>query len=226
MMGWTHAATGTLGFGGATLLYRFGLPDIALGTVITTGAALINDLDHHKGTMTKSLGPLSWVVSRLVILIFGGHRKGTHSLLFVVLLGLGAQLALNARHTIPGLIALCVFMVLPVASVIRLAKIKGWIDDIIPGIGVVLLVWLTDIDLRIVPGCLMSGALIHILGDCLTDRGCPLFWPLSKKKFTLDLFTTGKGGEKITSVVVVIGILTVIVYQVLILMGIAHKIGV
>lgn len=211
MMGLTHAATGTLGFGGATLLYRFGLQEIAIGTVITTGAALINDLDHHKATATRSFGPLSWVVSKLVIFVFGPHRHGTHSILFAVVLGLGTQMAVIYRHSLGGMIPLCVIMSLSVASVVRLAKIPGWLDDVGAVAAVVAMIVFTDVDLTIVPACMMAGALIHILGDCLTDRGCPVLWPMTKKRFTLGIFTTGKIGEKIVRVIIVIGLVAVIV---------------
>jgi membrane-bound metal-dependent hydrolase YbcI (DUF457 family) len=188
---------------------------VLVGLLITTGAAMINDLDHHKATMTRSLGPLSWVSSRLIIFVFGPHRHGTHSILFVAVLGIGAQMALIYRHSPAGLIALCWLMVLSVAAVVRLAKIPGWIDDIAAAVIVILVVWLTDIDLRIVPAALMLGAFVHIAGDCLTDRGCPIFWPLSKRRYTLDLFTTGKTGEKIFFVAVVIGILITLAYQII-----------
>jgi len=210
MMGITHAGCGTLAFGGATLAYRFGLTDLALGFALTTGAAMINDLDHHNGTMTKALGPLSWLASKLIILIFGPHRHGTHSLAFVIVLGLGAQIAVNYRQTVPGVIALCTLMILSVSAMIRLAKIKGWLDDILPAVVIPLIVIYTDVDLRIVPACLMLGAFMHIAGDCLTDRGCPLLWPISKRKFTLGLFTTGKIGEKIAGVIIVLGIIAII----------------
>lgn len=210
MMGLTHAGTGTLAFGGATLLYRFGLADLALGFLVTTGAAMINDLDHHKGTMTKSLGPISWLASKAVGLVFGPHRHGTHSLAFVIILGLGAECAVISRHTIPGMIALCLLMILSVSAAVRVLKIRGWLDDIAPTVVIIPLVIFTDVDLRIVPACLMLGAFMHIVGDCLTDRGCPLFWPLSKSKFTLGIFTTGETGEKIAGAIILVGILAIL----------------
>lgn len=210
MMGITHAASGTLAFGGATLLYHFGLEEIAVGAVITTGAAMINDLDHHGGTTTKTFGPLSWLAHKLTVLIFGPHRHGTHSILFVILLGLAAQISINFRHEIAGRVAISILMILAVSSAVRLAKIKGWFDDLAGVIVVVIVVWFTEIDLRIVPACLMLGAMTHIAGDCLTDRGCPLLWPISKRRYTLGIFTTGKIGETITRVIILVGIIAII----------------
>lgn len=42
---------------------------------------------------------------------------------------------------------------------------------------------------------LVLGCLVHILGDCLTVSGCPLFWP-AKRRFRLGPgFSTGKKFE-------------------------------
>lgn len=209
-MGWTHAASGTLAFGGATLLFHFGLEEIAIGTVITTGAAMINDLDHKNAHSTKTFGFVSWVAHHIVVAIFGPHRHGTHGLIFPIALGIGAQVAITYRHSTGGMIAISILMILAVASAVRLLKIHGIVDDAVGVLSVIGIVWFTDVDLRIVPACLMLGALTHIVGDCLTDRGCPLFWPISMRKFTLGIFTTGKTGEKIVRVIIVLGIIAII----------------
>lgn len=220
MMGITHAGTGTLAFGGATLLHAFGWQEIAIGVVITTGAALINDLDHHKATATRSFGPLSWIISKIVIFVFGPHRHGTHSIMFAVILGIGAEMAVIYRHSLGGLITLCVLMALAVASIVRLIGIPGWLDDVGAVAAVVLVVWRTDLDLTIVPACLMAGALAHVIGDCLTDRGCPVLWPMTKKRFTLGIFTTGQTGEKIVRVIIVLGLLAVIAVHIVRAVGV------
>jgi len=213
MMGRTHAVSGTLAFGGATLAYAFSVPELIIGVVIATGASMMPDLDHPNATMTKSLGPLSWVANLIIVVIFGGHRKGTHSIAFAVVVGIGAQIALTYRHELAGGIALSVLMSLAVGSLVRLFKIKGWADDL-AGIAVSpAVVFLTDIDLRMVPPALMLGCLAHVAGDCLTDHGCPVLWPLSSKKWTVGLFSTGKFGEKIAFFVIVAGIITIIGYH-------------
>lgn len=207
MMGHTHALTGTLAFGGASLAVAFKAPELIVGVVYTTGAAMMPDLDHPNATMTKACGPLSWLVNLIFVAIFGGHRKGTHSIAFAAIIGIGAQVALNYRSTIAGGVALSILMSLALAALIRLFKIKGWLDDIAGVVISPIIVFLTPLDLRMVPFALALGCLAHIAGDCLTDRGCPLLWPLSSKKWTLGLFTTNKVGEKIATVVIVLGIL-------------------
>ncbi len=209
-MGRTHALSGTFAFGGATLAYRFDVPELLIGVIFTTGAALYPDLDHRNATMTKSCGPLSWVINRLFGVIFGDHRHGTHSIFFVVLVTMGAHIALTYRHTIAGGIALSIMMALALASLVRLVRSPGWLDDITAVAACPLIVFGTSIDLHMIPFALGFGSLIHIVGDCLTDRGCPIFWPISQRKFGVAIFTTGKTGELVVTVLIIIGIVTII----------------
>lgn len=221
MMGRTHALSGTLAFGGAALAVHFDPLALALGLITATGAAMLPDLDHPKATMTKSMGPLSWFVCHFVILpIFGGHRKGTHSLAFVVIIGIGAQVALNFRTTLAGAIALWFLLSLSWSAGVRLLKIRGWLDDIAPMIIAAGIVWGlpamgTELDLTIVPLAIMVGCAAHIAGDCLTDRGCPLFWPVDGSKWTLGLFTTGKSGELVALVLIIVGIIAELGYSIM-----------
>lgn len=209
-MGRTHAVSGTLAFGGATLAFAFDVPELIIGSIIVTGASMLPDLDHPNATMAKALGPISWVANRIILAIFGGHRKGTHSIAFALMVGTGAQVALTYRHEIAGAVALSVLMSLSVASLVRLFRIKGWLDDLAGAAISPAIVFLTDVDLRIVPAALMLGCLTHVFGDCLTDHGCPVLWPLSSKKWTVGLFSTGKTGEKIVFVLIILGIIGII----------------
>lgn len=206
MMGRTHALSGTLAFGGATLAYHYDVPDMVFGIVFATGAALYPDLDHKNATMTKSCGPLSWVICRVFGWIFGGHRHGTHSIFFAALVTGAAHVALTYRHTIAGGIVLSVMMALALASLVRLFRIKGWLDDLAAIVACPVIVFGTSLDLSIVPMALGFGCLVHTVGDCLTDHGCPVFWPVSSRKVTLNLFSTGGTGELIVTAVIIGGI--------------------
>jgi membrane-bound metal-dependent hydrolase YbcI (DUF457 family) len=218
MMGRTHAASGILAFGGAALAHVAGHNtwwDLALGTLTAMGAAMLPDLDHPKATMTKSMGPLSWLVCHAVILpIFGGHRKGTHSIAFVAIVGLAAQTALIYRDHVAGAAVMWLLLSLSWASGVRLLKIRGWLDDVIPVVLAAGLVFVTDWDLSVVPIALMIGAAAHVAGDCLTDKGCPLLWPMSRAKFGINLFTTGKAGETLAMIVILAGIVAEVVYAI------------
>lgn len=220
MMGRTHALSGTLAFGGAALAVHFGPLALAMGLVTATGAAMLPDLDHPNATMTKSMGPLSWFVCHFVILpIFSGHRKGTHSIAFVAIVGIGAQMAVMYRGHLAADIALWLLMSLSWSSGVRLLKIRGWIDDVAPMVLVAGIVWglpaaQVPMDLSIVPFALMVGTAAHIAGDCLTDRGCPLLWPVSNAKWGLGLFTTGKSGELVVTVLIIIGLVAEVGYAI------------
>jgi membrane-bound metal-dependent hydrolase YbcI (DUF457 family) len=213
MMGTTHAACGVLAFGGATVAIRFGWSDLALGSTLTAGAAMLNDLDHRNASATKSLGPISWLAHWPIHWIFGDHRHGTHSLLFVAIVALGAQSALDHRHDWYAAAGLCLLMALAWSSGIRLFGIPGRVDDFVSVPISIWLVYFTDWDLRIVPAALALGALTHIAGDCLTDRGCPLWWPLKATRYNVRMFTTNTAGETVAMVLVCLGILGVCVWH-------------
>jgi len=235
MMGTTHAMTGTLAFGGASLVFAFDLvklpimpsvSDWLIFAWLTTAAALFPDIDHHKATVTRSFGGLTRIVRWVLIKpFFGKHREGTHSIFFAALVGFGAWLLIENLHLLGCKIGLLILLSIVSSSLIRLFKIQGWKDDVAPIPVWAFLIFFTDIDLKIVPWALALGCLTHVIGDCLTDRGCPILWPVSKQKITLGLFTTGgktiktpKGqptktratGEKITKIVCVAGYLFVV----------------
>lgn len=222
MMGRTHAMTGTLAFGGASLAFAFDLVGpvdlspvgwIMFG-VLTTAAALFPDIDHHKATVTKSFGGLTKLVRWVLIRpFFGKHREGTHSIFFAGLVGFGAWLLIKYIDLLGCKIGLLVLLSIVTSSLIRLFKIKGWLDDVMPIPIWAAMIFLTDIDMTIIPWALALGCLTHIAGDCLTDRGCPILWPLSSQKITLNLFSTGKTGESVVQILTLVGYLFVITAQ-------------
>lgn len=218
MMGRTHAISGTLAFGGATLAYRFNAGEIFAGLVITTAAALLPDLDHHKATITKTYGPVTKIAHWFVGLAFGPHRHGTHSIFFCVIVGIGAQMLIMWPN-IGTKIGLLVLMSITTGSLVRLFRIKGWWDDLLPPVIYALIIFVVPIfwplDLSMIPFALAFGSFVHIAGDCLTDKGCPIFWPISSKKFGIGIFTTGKRGESIITILFLLGIVAVIVIHVL-----------
>jgi membrane-bound metal-dependent hydrolase YbcI (DUF457 family) len=83
MMGRSHAATGAA----AVVLVAPHQPWPVLAAAATVGAAaaLLPDLDIESSTVSNSLGPVTRLLSRVVALVSGGHRGGTHSLLALVL---------------------------------------------------------------------------------------------------------------------------------------------
>ena len=182
--------------------------------VLTTAAALFPDIDHHKATVTRSFGGLTRLVRWILIKpFFGKHREGTHSIFFAGLVGFGAWLLIKYID-LPGCkIALLILLSIVTSSLIRLFHIQGWKDDVAPVPVWAFLIFFTDIDLTIIPWALALGCLTHVIGDCMTDRGCPILWPISKQKITLGLYSTGKAGEGVVRVIALVGCLFVIMAQ-------------
>ena len=210
MLGHSHATSGALAFATAATIVpvpvmqfvqgpvRVSALELILGTFITAGAALLPDIDHPKGTIGQSLGPVSHYLAKGVSAISGGHRKGTHGLLFVLFAGWAAWAGVHfvGRYFTLGV----VFTML--AFGIRALRLSPQGDSfrayglciLLAGAGTVLMDrWLPDAPYWL-PFSLGLGALIHIVGDCLTDRGCPLFWPL-KPRLTLPVIS--RTGNKV-----------------------------
>jgi membrane-bound metal-dependent hydrolase YbcI (DUF457 family) len=105
MLGYSHATSGALvwlatapALSQALTGAPMSAPELAAGTVICAGAALLPDLDHPQATIAHTFGPVSHVASKLTFILSGGHRQGTHSLLFSVGFGLFAMLTGVASH--------------------------------------------------------------------------------------------------------------------------------
>lgn len=114
MMGPAHSlsgATAWLGAGAvaAGLHHPMPWPTLVVGALISAGAALAPDLDHHAATISRSFGPLSRMACRVIDMIAhatynatrgkadphrsGGHRTLTHTALWAALVGSGCSAA-------------------------------------------------------------------------------------------------------------------------------------
>jgi membrane-bound metal-dependent hydrolase YbcI (DUF457 family) len=65
----------------------------ACGAAVAAGAALLCDMDTPGSRLANTLGPATRLLARLIGRAFGGHRHGTHSLLFCT--GVGALSAVT-----------------------------------------------------------------------------------------------------------------------------------
>ncbi|MFI2752900.1 metal-dependent hydrolase [Cellulomonas sp. P22] len=192
MMGAHHAATGAAAWVAVAGTVPFTLgwypvssSGLLVGSIVCAGAALLPDADHHAGTISRSLPPLSKVVTRGIAAVSGGHRHGTHSLLAIPLatalafaiglvglesetfgrIAIGAGLvsvllvayALKGFHlTREGSWRLAWFLAVTISVAVTLFSSSRW--D-----------WL--------PVCVGLGVAVHIVGDMLTKGGVPLLWP-------------------------------------------------
>lgn len=196
MLGRSHMVSGTAAFTGTTLALHYSFTQMVTGAVVVSCAALLPDIDHNKATISRVYGPVTVGFSHLVAALAGGHRKGTHSFLGILLLGCIAQICVTHRDSFLAKTVLSCLMIVTLAAGIKILKIPGWIDEMIPIPLVVILVFLTPVNLDAVPPALIMGCLVHVLGDCLTNTGCPVLWPFSKWRLKFGLFSTGKKFER------------------------------
>jgi membrane-bound metal-dependent hydrolase YbcI (DUF457 family) len=155
------------------------------GALVCAGAALLPDVDHRSGTIAHSLPPVSEAATRLVGALTGGHRKGTHSLLgvlvFVAIAWAASLATVRTEQFGSVLVGPGVMAVLLIAFALRALKLtrKGWWWP-----------WLTSVSLAgmvavfapeewyWMPFCVGLGCLAHLVGDLLTTHGIPLLWPI------------------------------------------------
>ncbi|MGA2927829.1 MAG: metal-dependent hydrolase [Solirubrobacteraceae bacterium] len=182
MMGRSHvliAGAGYLALA-ATARDALGPPapaQLAAGALCAGAASLLPDLDRPGSTIARALGPVSDLLARLVSLIAGGHRRGTHSLLawLAVSVGLGAALHSSDSSTVALIVC-----VLACALMLRAITGAGAMACAVLafGVGVALVAGVGHVD-RWLPGAVLVGYGSHLVGDLVTVEGVPLLWPLS-----------------------------------------------
>jgi membrane-bound metal-dependent hydrolase YbcI (DUF457 family) len=183
-MGRGHQAVGAAGFlcfaglAGTIAGHHLSPAELGCGSVVAGGASLLPDLDCPQSTIARSLGGPSQVLSYATNKLSGGHRKGTHSLLAVVLLGIGLQAALysaGGRYVALGLVFFCTSLCLRLlteAKSLVCASLAGivalCITTVAPGPG-----WLLI--------SVLAAYLSHLGADFITVAGVPLLWPFIRR---------------------------------------------
>lgn len=190
MYGITHAAAGwCAGLLLAPLVDAHTLPQAVVLATVTSGAALLPNLDHPDAResrllylLTVALSAVVQGLSRLLARLtsrsfeaYGGERQYfTHTLVFAGLLGAGTSWWVSSTRTfavVAVLVLSCVFIV---------DALGDWL---LPAVAGAVLVALVNTDematmspwLGVAVGI---GVLVHCLGEGLTGDGSPLFWPL------------------------------------------------
>lgn len=188
MMGPTHALSGAVAWLAAVpliqdtaLLQGYAVQlspaQIAAGTVVCAGAAMLPDIDHHDGTIANTFGVFTKVLCTVVGKISGGHRNATHSILFALGAGYGADWL--ATHYEP---AWWVLLFLLIGLGLRGLGIRIGTSDAFTGllnalVAAGLVYWLHDVDMQWAGYAVALGCIIHVVGDCCTPQGCPVLWP-------------------------------------------------
>ena len=162
---------------------------VVTGALVTAGAAMVPDADHHNATIAHSLPPLSNVMCAGIGKISGGHRHGTHSIVgivaFVVIAWLAGLVTVETDFfgTIyPGAGILSVLLVAFAAKALKIIpdgmRKSPWAVGLSIGTFITLFApqeqgWF--------PVAMGLGVIVHILGDMMTTEGCNLAWPWAIK---------------------------------------------
>ncbi|MEV5407597.1 metal-dependent hydrolase [Thermopolyspora sp. NPDC052614] len=209
MMGHSHALSGAViwlasapALAGLTPVAGNALlpAELLAGALVCAGAAMLPDLDHPSATIAQTFGPATWLLSKAVNFLSGGHRHATHSLLFCVATGLGAHAL--AQYSTVGRDIVVVLMIGLALRALAVGVPGRTITSAVVNILLTAALFLIFGSLGVGYGWLGLavgiGAFAHVVGDCLTERGCPVLWPI-KGRWLLPYkigFKTGKAFEQ------------------------------
>lgn len=198
-LGHTHALSGVVA-GTAVGLYMTHLPStqLVLFAGLTAGAAVLPDIDHPNSTLAHCFGFLTRSFAWLIGKISGGHRHLTHAVLGVAGFEFLAWLAAKFRHEIGGKAGLIILLSVIIAGGLYAFGVHSHVADF-AAIGAAIGLVVTGTGLSHVATAVGIGCATHVVGDMLTDEGCPLFYPFSERHYRVLprplAFTTGTRPE-------------------------------
>lgn len=177
MMGYSHtvsAAATWLVLVETGVVHVSDTPTLVVTTLACAGAGMLPDIDHHNGTIAHSIPPISGWVARIVGLLSGGHRKGTHSILGIVAFWAIAYFSIQLTYQgIPW--ASLVLAGFSGGLALRvLGAPGGWIGAVALGYAA----YITG-SLDLLPWAISVGATVHVVGDALTTRGVLPLYPIT-----------------------------------------------
>lgn len=199
MMGPTHAASGAAaGIATAITLSATGVADITAAeavvfTGITSGAALVPDLDHPSATIARTFGPVTRLaavatdkVSAATInatrgkrdkAVTGGHRGLTHTLLGVALAAGASWAAIAAWGHYAALALFFLFVTFSMHSLFRNQTQKlGTLVSTGIAAALTAACWFylpASVSAPALATAVVVGGIAHILGDAPTHSGVP-----------------------------------------------------
>jgi membrane-bound metal-dependent hydrolase YbcI (DUF457 family) len=175
--GRTHALSGTVLGLGVGVVTHMTLKHDAEIAGLTTGMALLLDLDSCGSTGARSLGLISGAVSHLVRKVSGGHRHATHSLIGIAAFTGLALLACHFRGDYAGLAGLALLITLSVSAGLEALHVtRSHVADV-TGILVSAAVIYFGWGLALIPLAVLLGCLVHGILDSMTDSGVNWLWP-------------------------------------------------
>ena len=211
MMGYGHAAMGAAGFLALTSSSSLALgiapqplPVVATGALLTAGAALLPDLDHHDGTIARSVpavrilgvtlvpSPTQAMAARIER-ASGGHRHLTAAWAAALANRAGWVLSPEqigrGRGVDVGVVLAAALLTAFAAKALRMTKMAGndvgavlmrtWVGPWVAGalVGVYTGIFLDTNRFVLLPAVVALGTFIHCLGDTLTIQGVAWLQP-------------------------------------------------
>lgn len=191
MMGASHAVSGAAAWVALTSTAPIALgthplepQGVILGALVTAGAALLPDVDHHSATIARSGGFLTRGLAGAAGAASGGHRHGLHTALAAVGAALLTGFADRLTATVPLLGTIPLGSALVLLALVAFANkaldlgrsgvINLWLGA--AAVTVAVLVWAPE-QLEWLPQAVLVGFLVHLVGDLITTGGLPLLWP-------------------------------------------------
>lgn len=174
------------------------VPEMAAFAAVTAGYGLLPDIDHPSATMARVLGPVTRALAGVVGALAGGHRKGTHTVWFalLVIVGLGLLLPLWGPTAAVTLFVGLFFT----AMVLRLgprprtgpAELSY---ALVAAAGTAAILFLLP-EAWWIPWAVGLGVVAHLLADGLTVELISPAWPVSKVRVGLPILgRTGSARE-------------------------------
>jgi membrane-bound metal-dependent hydrolase YbcI (DUF457 family) len=142
------------------------------------------DLDQCESSAARCLGFLSASFAWVIEHISGGHRHATHSIMGIAAFTGWAWAGYHWDRYPGGKAALGLLTALALAAGARALHLGGHLADIAALAGGGAITW-TGWSMHQVVLATGLGCGIHICGDMITTRGCPLLWPLTMYHFGL-----------------------------------------
>ena len=195
-----HVLTGVAGVTTFAALGDFTPTAFALALTSVPGFTLLPDIDHARSMVSSTYGFLTRGFSLLL-----GHRRETHSFPGIAVIGLATWFATLYADNIVAQVWLVLILTLGWAALLRTLGVKGWFADLLPIAAAVVVVCYRDewvaaggspYPLEFLPVAVVLGMLLHVAGDCLTNSGCPLWWPFSKKRTAFSYRLRRKGKKR------------------------------
>jgi len=210
MTGSSHKAIGVaVGVAFAVYGYQNGVPSATLALVSAPIAAMLPDIDHDNSKMGKVRKMTANVAMTIAALAMVGAAVyyGWYNVDYTALITLGVGIAL------PLALLAALSRNKHIKKMIGFATMhRGIMHTLLLPICLMLATRFINISdtyfLMLIYGG-VAGYVSHIFADCITKRGCPILFPLTRRNTSFTNISTGSSAEKVCVAVLIIAIMAV-----------------